>query len=144
METWETVTMSRKEARRPGLVQLAVAGKITTVAGAHALDMTPRQFRRLKTRYRAEGVRGLVHRLRGRPSPRALEVEVRDRVLELIQTLVEVAGIDPAIDANAANEITPVAAAASEPPNGESSRSVIACGSPAPASRISAIDNVPW
>ena len=78
--------MSRKEVRRPGLVQLAIAGKITTAAGAHALDMTPRQFRRLKTRYRAEGVRGLVHRLRGRPSPRALEVEVRDRVLELIQT----------------------------------------------------------
>ena len=78
--------MSRKEARRPGLVQLAVAGKITTAAGARALDMTPRQFRRLKTRYRAEGVRGLVHRLRGRPSPRTLEVEVRDRVLKLIQT----------------------------------------------------------
>jgi len=86
METWEIVTMSRKEARRPGLVQLAVAGQITTAAGAHALDMTPRQFRRLKTRYRAEGVRGLVHRLRGRPSPRALDVEVRDRVLELIHT----------------------------------------------------------
>jgi transposase len=86
METWEIVTMSRKEARRPGVVQLAVAGQITTAAGAHALDMTPRQFRRLKTRYRAAGVRGLVHRLRGRPSPRALDIEVRDRVLELIQT----------------------------------------------------------
>jgi transposase len=86
METWETVTMSRKEARRPGLVQLAVAGKITTGAGAHALDLTPRQFRRLKARYRAEGVRGLVHRLRGRPSPRAVDVEIRDRVVELIQT----------------------------------------------------------
>ena len=48
--------------------------------------MSPRQFRRLKARYRAEGVRGLVHRLRGRPSPRALDVEIRDRVLELIQT----------------------------------------------------------
>jgi hypothetical protein len=58
METWEIVTMSRKEARRPGLVQLAVAGQITTAAGAHALDMTPRQFRRLKTRYRAEGSGG--------------------------------------------------------------------------------------
>lgn len=78
--------MSRKEARRPGLVQLAVAGQITTGAGAHALGMTPRQFRRLKTRYRAAGVRGLIHRLRGRPSPRALEVEIRDRVVELIQT----------------------------------------------------------
>jgi transposase len=86
METWETITMSGKEARRPGLVQLAVAGKITTAAGARGLQMSRRQFRRLKARYRAEGVRGLVHRLRGRPSPRALDVEVRDRVLELIRT----------------------------------------------------------
>ncbi len=78
--------MSRKEARRPGLVQLAVAGQITTGAGAQALDMTPRQFRRLKARYRTAGVRGLVHRLRSRPSPRALAVEIRDRVVELIQT----------------------------------------------------------
>jgi transposase len=86
MEPWETVTMSRKEARRPGLVQLAVAGTITTAAGARSLKMSPRQFRRLMVRYRAEGVRGLVHRLRGRPSPRALDVEIRDRVRELIQT----------------------------------------------------------
>ena len=74
METWEIVTMSRKEARRPGLVQLAVAGKITTAEGARSLTMTPRQFRRLKARYQAEGVRGLVHRLRGRPSPRVSRV----------------------------------------------------------------------
>ena len=73
--------MSRKEARRPGLVQLAVAGKITDRRrGPRPSTMSPRQFRRLKARYRAEGVRGLVHRLRGRPSPRALEVELRDRV----------------------------------------------------------------
>ena len=70
METWETVTMSRKEARRPGLIQAALAGKITTAEGAQALEMSLRQFRRLKARYRAEGVRGLVHRRRGQPSPR--------------------------------------------------------------------------
>ena len=86
METWETVTMSRKEARRPGLVQAAVAGTITTAAGALALKLSPRQFRRLKARYRAEGVRGLVHRLRDRPSPRARDIEVQDRVLALLET----------------------------------------------------------
>jgi transposase len=86
METWETVTMSRKEARRPGLVQAAVAGKITTGEGAHALKMSQRQFRRLKARYRAEGVRGLIHRRRGQPSPRRLDVAVHDRVIELVQT----------------------------------------------------------
>jgi len=78
--------MSRKEARRPGLVQAAVAGRITTAEGAHALEMSLRQFRRLKARYRAEGVRGLVHRRRGQSSGRGLDVEVRDRVVELVQT----------------------------------------------------------
>jgi transposase len=86
METWETVTMSRKEARRPGLVQLAVAGKITTAEGARALAMSLRQFRRLKARYRAEGVRGLVHRRRGHPSGRGLDGERRARVVELVRT----------------------------------------------------------
>jgi len=86
METWETVTMSRKEARRPGLIQAALAGKITTAEGAHALEMSLRQFRRLKARYRAEGVRGLGHRRRGQPSPRRLAGEIRDRVAKLVQT----------------------------------------------------------
>jgi transposase len=86
MEPWETVTMSRKEARRPGPVQAAVAGKITTAEGAHTLDVSRRQFRRLKARYRAEGGRGLVHRRRGQPSPRRLDVEIRDRVAELVRT----------------------------------------------------------
>jgi transposase len=86
METWETVTMSRKEAPRAGLVKAARAGQISNADGAQALQISVRQFRRLKARYRERGVQGLVHGLRGRPSPRALEVEVRDRVLALIQT----------------------------------------------------------
>jgi transposase len=86
MEPWETVTMSRKEARRPGLVQLAVAGKITTAEGARSLEMSLRQFRRLKARYRTAGVRGLVHRRRGEPSGRGLDVDRRDRIVELVQT----------------------------------------------------------
>jgi transposase len=86
MKPWETVTMSRKETRRPGLVQLAVAGKITTAEGARGLEMSLRQFRRLKARYRAEGVRGLVHRRRGQPSGRGLDVALRDRIVELAQT----------------------------------------------------------
>jgi transposase len=86
METWETVTMSRKEAPRAGLVKAALAGRITNAQGAQALGVSLRQFRRLKARYRAAGVRGLVHRLRGRPSPRAVDGARRDRVLELVQT----------------------------------------------------------
>src|SRR3990172_5282825 len=86
METWETLTMSQKEAPRAGLVKAALAGQISNAQGACAVGISVRQFRRLKARYRQAGVRGLLHGLRGRASPRALEVEVRDRVLELIQT----------------------------------------------------------
>ena len=33
MQTWEPLTMSRKEVPRPGLVQLAVAGTNTNAEG---------------------------------------------------------------------------------------------------------------
>ena len=46
-------------------------GQISNADGAHALHISVRQFRRLKARYQQRGVRGLVHGLRGRPSPRA-------------------------------------------------------------------------
>lgn len=78
--------MSRKEARRPGLVQGAIAGKVTTAEGARALEISLRQFRRLKARYRTEGVRGLVHHGRGQVSPRRLAEELRAQVAALVQT----------------------------------------------------------
>jgi len=39
--------MTRKEARRPGLVQLAVAGTTTTGQGARAVGVTDRDSARL-------------------------------------------------------------------------------------------------
>lgn len=78
--------MTRKEVRRPGLVQAALAGKITTAEGARALGLSQRQFRRLKARYRTEGAPGLRHRARGRPSRRALDGAIRAQVVDLLRT----------------------------------------------------------
>src|SRR5919197_5777806 len=86
MSTWEGLTMSRKEVPRAGLLKAALTGQITNRQGAAALGLTIRHFRRLKRRYQAHGAAGLLHCLRGRPSPRMLKVEVRDRVAELLQT----------------------------------------------------------
>jgi transposase len=86
METWETFTMSRKEVPRAGLLKAALAGKITNAQGALALHLTVRQFQRLKVRFAAEGARGLLHRLRGRPSPRRVAAEVRARAAALLHT----------------------------------------------------------
>jgi transposase len=87
METWEdTLTMSRKEVPRAGLVKAALAGQITNAQGATALRLSIRQFQRLKRRFEQAGPRGLLHAGRGRPSPRALPPELRTRVADLLQT----------------------------------------------------------
>jgi hypothetical protein len=79
--------MSRKEVPRPGLLDLALAGQITNAEGAASSHLTIRQFQRVKARYRAEGVRGLLHRRRGHPSPRALPSALRTRVGERLQSV---------------------------------------------------------
>ena len=77
--------MSRKELPRAGLVQAAVAGRISNREGAAALHVTPRQFQRLKQRYRAGGAGALRHRGRGQPSPRRLPAALCRQVQGLLQ-----------------------------------------------------------
>jgi hypothetical protein len=87
METWETLTMSRKEVPRAGLLKAALAGKISNAQGAEAVHVSVRQFQRMKVRFAAEGPRGLLHRLRGRPAPRRrLPADVGARAAELLQS----------------------------------------------------------
>ena len=78
--------MSRKEVPRAGLLKAALARKITNAEGALAMQLSVRQFQRVKVRFAAEGPRGLLHRLRGRPSPRRLAAEVRARAAALVQS----------------------------------------------------------
>lgn len=79
--------MSRKEVPRAGLLKAALAGKISNAQGAQALHLSVRQFQRCKVRFGAEGPRGLLHRLRGRPAPRRrVPAAVRARVAALLQS----------------------------------------------------------
>jgi transposase len=54
---------------------------------ATALRVSIRHVQRLKGRFRATGVAGLVHRTRGRPSHRRLAPALRQRVVTLIRTV---------------------------------------------------------
>src|SRR3990167_1818851 len=82
----ETFTMSRKEVPRAGRVKGALAGRITNEQGARALHMTVRQFQRVKKRFRAQGARGLLHALRGRPGNRHLTLQAREQITVLMTT----------------------------------------------------------
>jgi len=54
MKTWETLTMSQKEAPRIGLLKALVARRVTGGEVATALAVTVRQVRRLKRRFGSE------------------------------------------------------------------------------------------
>jgi transposase len=82
----ETFTMSRKEVPRAGLVKAALARQITNAEGARAVHLSVRQFQRLKRAVRRDGERALLHRGRGRPSPRRLPAALRDEVVQLMTT----------------------------------------------------------
>jgi transposase len=86
MKTWETLTMSQKEAPRLGLLKALVAKRVTGREVAAALAVTVRQVWRLKRRVEAAGAAGLLHRSRGRPSPRRLAARLRQRVSQLLAT----------------------------------------------------------
>jgi transposase len=78
------LTMSQKEAPRPGLVRAAEQGRITNAEGAEALGLSVRQFRRLRAVFRDRGAPGLVHGSRGRPSPRRRSDEERQQIVNLM------------------------------------------------------------
>jgi len=66
----EDIRMNSKERRRLELMARVRDKQLTLVAVAELLALSYRQIKRLWRRYHKEGDAGLVHRLRGRASPR--------------------------------------------------------------------------
>ena len=81
----ERIALSQRERDRLKVLHEVERGHLTQVEGARRLELSDRQVRRLLGRVRAEGDRGLVHRLRGQPSNRKLAAPVRERALRMLQ-----------------------------------------------------------
>jgi len=80
------VGMSQRDLQRLQVMQAVIAKRITQVEASRCLGLSARQFRRLQRRVRHEGPAGLVHRSRGRPSPRRLSADLATRAVALIRT----------------------------------------------------------
>ena len=78
--------MSQKDAPRVGLLMALGAGRVTGREVAAALHLSERQVRRLRRRFEAAGAEGLLHRGRGRASPRRLAARLRQQVARLLTT----------------------------------------------------------
>ena len=77
--------MGVQEARRLGVVEAAMRGKILNGEGAEALGLSVRQFRRLKRRVEEQGALGVIHGNHGRVSTRRLDAKIRQQVEDLLR-----------------------------------------------------------
>ena len=74
--------MIGRERKRLVVMAQARAGKLGLRAASELLGVSYRQVKQLWSRYQADGDRGLVHGLRGKPANRQSESSLRERVLE--------------------------------------------------------------
>ena len=63
----DNITMSKKEIKRIPVMQKLSNAEITQGQAGRMLGLSDRQIRNIFARYRQNGAKGLVHRLRGRP-----------------------------------------------------------------------------
>ncbi len=77
----ERIALSGRERERLKVVHEIRQGHLKQVEASRRLRLSVRQVRRLQRRVEAEGDRGLVHRLRGRPSNRRIDPARRERTL---------------------------------------------------------------
>jgi transposase len=83
----EDMIMARQgELKRLHVIGKVLEGVIKQVEAAEILSLSERQIRRMVNRVRREGSRGIIHRLRGRPSNRRISQKVRERVIHLYRT----------------------------------------------------------
>jgi len=75
--------MSAKERDRLTILTQVCEGHLTVADAAEFLSISERQTYRILQRFRVEGTKGLLHRLRGHPSNRGYSETVRQRVVQL-------------------------------------------------------------
>jgi transposase len=81
----ETISMSRRERHRLEAFSRVRRGEITLVKASELLGLSYRQAKRCFGRYREEGDKGLIHRLRGQPSNRQGSARQKRRILSLYE-----------------------------------------------------------
>lgn len=89
------LALSTKERRRMELLSQVQGGTLRLGKAAELLSLSYRQAKRIWKRYQKQGDAGLVHRARGRPSPRAIEPERRDRIVARYEA--QYAGFGPTL-----------------------------------------------
>ncbi|WP_051904429.1 ISNCY family transposase [Hippea jasoniae] len=79
----EHYLMSRKELERATYMGMVLKGSITLKEASEILRISYRHSKRILKRFRQEEERGLIHRSRGRRSPKRIDDYLRDKIASL-------------------------------------------------------------
>jgi transposase len=77
----EILAMSQKERKRIKVLEQEVDGKLTVKQAAEIIGVSERQAYRLLSRYKTEGDKGVIHKLRGRISNRGYPKELKEKII---------------------------------------------------------------
>ena len=81
----DRIEMSQRERDRLRMLSLVLEGNRTQVEAGRLLRLSSRQVRRLQRRLAKEGDRGIVHRLRGRPSNHRHPASLRRKAVSIFR-----------------------------------------------------------
>jgi len=80
----ELISMSQREIKRYGIIKKLLDGEFNGSEAAVVLKLTIRHIRRLKSKVRRDGAKGLVHGSRGRAGNRRIPDQIRNRIIKLL------------------------------------------------------------
>lgn len=89
----DILTMSQKELKRLHVIRKAIDKRLKQREAAELLELSQRQVRRLVKRVREESDEGIIHRLRGRQSHRAISGKIKSKAFSLFRGIY--AGFNP-------------------------------------------------
>lgn len=81
----DIITMTAKEAERHEIINNLIAKKINGTNAAKQLNLSIRQTKRLKAKVRKHGIKGIIHKLRGKESNNKIEKDLLRDVKKIIQ-----------------------------------------------------------
>ena len=82
----ERLTMTTREIDRLRVIRTVLERRMTWPQAAEQLGLSEREIGYLCARIRVEGHRGIIHRLRGRPSNHRLANGLLDKAVDLVRT----------------------------------------------------------
>ena len=79
------ITMTQKELSRYEVIKNLISGRINGTAAARQISLTVRQVKNIKAKVVKEGIRGIMHRSRGKQSNRKMPAEKMKKIEQFVR-----------------------------------------------------------